>query len=124
MDFDLSFAGSGTTANTLAFLFYAVAKDRAIYDKLKKELQENLADWSTDATATLTISQLQNLSYTNAIIFEALRRYPTIPGTMPRRTTSSGITLDGYHIPRNVCRPLAIAVSDDFPPSEIYATDP
>jgi benzoate 4-monooxygenase len=96
------FAGSGTTANTLAFLFYAVASDNRVYKELKKELHQELTDWPHGSSAVPNLTQLQNLPYTNAVILEALRRYPTIPGIMPRTVTALSIELGGFRIPRGV----------------------
>ncbi len=96
------FAGSGTTANTLAFLFYAVASDRRVYKELKTELHQEFPDWPYESSAVPNLTQLQNLPYTNAVILEGLRRYPTIPGIMPRMVTAPSIELGGIEIPRGV----------------------
>jgi cytochrome P450 len=91
------FAGSGTTANTLVFLTYAVANDRRIYKLLREELDNELSDADFEPTPPL----VQKLPYTNAIILEALRRYPTIPGLMPR-IIKSPITVEGITMPVDV----------------------
>ena len=84
-----------------------MAADRAIYDKLKEEVRREIPEWP--GTGSLpesehlpSVSLLQNLPYTNAVLQEALRRYPTIPGTMPRIVTSSSLKLGSLNLPKNV----------------------
>ena len=93
------FAGSGTTANTLVFLIWSVLRNPEIHRKLKQELREAFPDPSTIPT----ISVASKLKYTNAIISESLRRFPTIPGTQPRTVVVDNLTLDGFEIPKGVC---------------------
>ena len=45
---------------------------------------------------------LRNLRYTNAVIMETLRRWPAIPGFMPRYVTNQSVFLSGYSLPQNV----------------------
>ena len=94
------FAGSGTTANTLAFLIYAVAKDREVYRKLKAELEREIGGDRGRLLTLAEVSRLQKGPYLNAVILEALRRYPTIPGTMPRAVICSRFKIGAYEVPR------------------------
>lgn len=92
------FAGSGTTANTLVFLIWAVLKDPKVHETLVAELKEALPDSSRKPD----IGTLQKLPYLNATIMETLRKYSTIPGTQPRYTLDEDIVLLGKRIPKHV----------------------
>ena len=92
------FAGSGTTANTLIFLIWAVLKDARVHEKLVSELKEAFPSPSQNPD----IETLQNLTYLNAVIMETLRKYPTIPGTQPRHILDEDIMILGKRVPKNV----------------------
>jgi cytochrome P450 len=87
----ITFAGSGTTSNTLAFLIYALAKpDGQIYqEQLRKELLQHPDGYHA----------IKDLPYLNAIIKETLRLYPTIPSTLPR-VLDSDQTISGMILPK------------------------
>ncbi|GME57856.1 cytochrome p450 [Neofusicoccum parvum] len=87
----LIFAGSGTTANTLTFLNYAVLSRPALQEALEAEVA-TLADGFTDA-------DLEQLPLLNGIINETLRLYCAVPGSLPRVVPPGGVTLGGYFIP-------------------------
>jgi cytochrome P450 len=95
------FAGSGTTSSTLAFLVYAVTADRSIYSRLKAELYEAFPYWPRDESALPEVQRIQQLPYLNAVISESLRRFPTIPGAMPRRVVSS-LKVGDLELPQDV----------------------
>lgn len=64
-------AGHETTAQTLSWIFYQLAANRSVYEKIKAE-----AD--TFATGEITLDTLQNLVYTKNVIEETLRLYPPV----------------------------------------------
>lgn len=86
--------GSDTTAATLTFLFYYLAKDPSQVKKLRAEL-EPLLKGKTHLDAK-DISKAQHL---NGVIQEALRLHPAIPSGFPRLTPPEGITVNGTYIP-------------------------
>lgn len=92
------FAGSGTTANTLIFLIWAVLKEPNVHELLFAELKEAFPDTSQ----ALDMDVLQNLPYLDAVITETLRLYPTIPGTQPRYTLEEDVVLLGKRVPKRV----------------------
>jgi cytochrome P450 len=99
------FAGSGTTSATLNFLIYSVAADRNVYFKLKAELREAFPGWPAEGGEIPPITTIQKLPYTNAVISETLRRFPTIPGAMPRRVIAEGgLRIGDLLVPKNVGR--------------------
>lgn len=69
----ITFAGSGTTSNTLTYLIYALSRDSKLQDRLREELQR----------VGEGLSQIKGLLLLNAIIKETMRLYPTIISTLP-----------------------------------------
>lgn len=94
------FAGSGTAANTISFLLWAVVRQGTVYERLVQELQDNLPIGEVPA-----YEAVQNLPYLNAVIMEALRLYPTIPGTQPRKVDRAPVEIEGYAVPPGVSSP-------------------
>ncbi|KAL7653030.1 cytochrome P450 [Aspergillus phoenicis ATCC 13157] len=87
------FAGSGTTANTFAFLLWACLRKPAVVARLKAELREAFPDPSI-VPDHRTCSALP---YLQAVISEAFRRYPAaiaiLPRTAVRHTTIAGVPI-------------------------------
>ncbi|KIW47650.1 uncharacterized protein PV06_00324 [Exophiala oligosperma] len=92
----IMFAGSGTSANTIVFLIWSVVRDKDIYNKLKAELR----GVAPDPKDVPDITAANKFPYTNAVIMEALRRFPTIPGSQPRIAIDDDLVVDGHKIPR------------------------
>lgn len=86
-------AGTDTTAMTLTYLTYAVLNDITVKQKLMKEIQ--------DAPASPTWQQLEDLTYLHNVIRETWRRYPAIPGSLPRVVPVGGAQFGQYSIPKN-----------------------
>lgn len=87
----LIFAGSGTTANTMTFLSYAVIS--------RPSLQKALEDEVGKLSPGFTDSDLEQLPLLNAVINETLRLYCAVPGSLPRVVPQGGATLGGYFVP-------------------------
>ena len=88
------FAGSGTTANTLTYLVYAVLQRPELHKQIEQEasqLSENFND-----------ADLENLPILNAALQETLRLYCAVPGTLPRVVPQGGATIGGYFIPEGI----------------------
>ena len=66
------FAGTDTTASTLAAIMYHMLADRSALGRLKAELEAAMPDPQKLPDA----SKLDKLPYLNAVIHEALRLYP------------------------------------------------
>jgi len=91
-------AGSDTTATTLVYCFYHLAKDPSLAQKLRAELKEN----HVENNDSFTVPPLQYLSYLNALINETLRLHPPVPGGIFRHTPREGVVIDGRHLPGGV----------------------
>lgn len=118
----LVIAGSDTTASTLTHVLYYIARDPTLATNLRAELAEN----NLRNDDSLTIISLAHLPFLNAIINEALRLHPPVPGGTYRSSPPSGITVSGHFIPEGCVvlspqytiqrSPKAFAQPDDFIP--------
>jgi cytochrome P450 len=86
-------AGHETTAHTLTFAWYALARHPEVLQKLHTELDTVLAGRAP------SIEDLPALEYTRQIFEETMRHYPTAPSTTPRLALEN-TTLGGYHVPK------------------------
>ncbi|KAI1744896.1 cytochrome P450 [Xylaria scruposa] len=84
-------AGSDTTSNTLTFLTWTLCGQPEIKDQLIKELQTLPTNFTDD--------DLKCLSFLNQCITEALRRFPVVPGGLPRHVPKEGTDISGYWLP-------------------------
>ena len=71
-------AGHDTTAQTLSWIFYEIAKNKEISNKLHQEATEVLEKGS------LKLEDLSKLDYTNKVIKEGMRHYPSISAIQRR----------------------------------------
>lgn len=71
-------AGHDTTAQTLSWIFYEIAKNKEISSKLNREATEVLKEES------LKLEDLSKLDYTNKVIKEGMRHYPSISAIQRR----------------------------------------
>jgi cytochrome P450 len=90
-------AGSETSATLLSGLVFHLLSNPEIYEKLTKEVRSAFSD-----TSDMTFRNEADLPYLNACIEEALRIYPPVPMSIPRRTPPEGATIAGRFIPGNV----------------------
>lgn len=90
---------SDTTALTMIYICYRLAKHPEQLKKLQEEL--NTLDSMEDLKA------LQALPRLNGVINETLRLHPAVPTGGLRQTPAEGMTISGNHIPGNtvICAP-------------------
>ncbi len=86
----LLLAGHETTANALTWTLFLLGKHPQIQDRLNSEV-------AAFATAGPTFVDLPALSYTRAVISEALRLYP--PAWLLGRTIAAPLEFGGWHAP-------------------------
>ncbi len=118
--------GSDTTAATLTFLFYHLAKDPSQVDKLRAELEPLL-----DGKTRLDARDVAKAQHLNGVIQEALRLHPAIPSGFPRLTPPEGIMVSGTYIPGDTVVVLPVyamqhdennyADADQFVPERWYS---
>ena len=93
-------AGHETTASGLNWTWYLLAQHPQVEARLHAEI-DAAPDWATPALA-----QMEELSYTQQVVSEALRLYP--PGWLLSRRTIEADVLGGFPVPpgTNVLLPL------------------
>ncbi|KAM7212208.1 cytochrome P450 [Rhypophila decipiens] len=120
--------GSDTTASTLTFIFYYLAKYPEQVAKLRAEFDPLLAASAKDHLDPKDVAKAVHL---NGVIHEALRLNPPIPSGYPRVTPAEGITIKDTYIPggttvviplRTMGRSEACYVNaDEFIPERWYS---
>ncbi|XP_030388133.1 probable cytochrome P450 6a23 [Scaptodrosophila lebanonensis] len=68
-------AGFDTSANTLSFALYELAKQPRLQDKLRQEIAQALERHN----GQFTYDSMQDLQYMELVIAETLRKYPILP---------------------------------------------
>lgn len=94
MSSTLLFAGSETTASTLTGVTWLLLSNPAAYEKLKKEVRSTF-----ESEENINFTSVQNLSYMLACLNEALRLFPPVAISLPRRTPEGGATIAGHYVP-------------------------
>ena len=90
-------AGADTTATTLTFLFFHLAADPTLVEKLREEIEQI---WNQKTE--FSVWDFQNARYLNGVINEALRLYPPVPSGVMRLTPPEGVTIDDAFVPGGV----------------------
>jgi len=86
-------AGHDTTAFSLSFTLYLLAKHTAVQQKLKEEVNSVLKG------GAITFEKLKGMSFLKAVINESLRMYPSV-WTLARQAIAED-EIGGYKIPKN-----------------------
>jgi cytochrome P450 len=84
---------SDTTAASLTNVFFHLASDRALCEKLQAEL-DTLSDLSHD--------RLREIKLLDAVINETLRLHPPVPSGTQRMSPPGGMTIGQRYIPGDV----------------------
>lgn len=97
--FSFNIAGSESSATSLSGITFYILTNPHAYQKLTTEIRSTYT--SPDE---ITISSVTTLQYLEAVVSEALRLYPPVPGTLPRVVPASngsggGETIHGAFIP-------------------------
>ncbi|KAK2774702.1 hypothetical protein FQN52_004231 [Onygenales sp. PD_12] len=109
----MAFAGSETTAISLAAVFYHIMKNPTCLRKLVAEIQTAVDNGTIENRATGIVSwkESQTLPYLDACIKEAFRVHPAAGIPLERITPSSGVEICGQHVAGNTivgCSPWVI----------------
>lgn len=87
-------AGSDTTAASLTCLFFQLAQNPSVLQKLQEELDAYFTQNKEPSAASLS-----KLDYLNACINESLRLHPPVPSGVQRITPPEGLQLGDTYIP-------------------------
>ncbi|KAF3937911.1 hypothetical protein ABW19_dt0209692 [Dactylella cylindrospora] len=94
----LMVAGSDTTSTSLAAtIFWLVRHPRAL-ERLEKEIRSTF----NDIEEIVSGATLNTCNYLKAVIDEAMRLSPAVPGGLPREVLNGGLTIDGKYIAAGV----------------------
>lgn len=101
MAVSMAFAGSETTAISLAAVFYFLVKHPTCYKKLQGELDDALREGRVGKAenSLITWTESQTLSYLDAVIKESFRLHPAAGLPLERITPPEGIAICNQQIP-------------------------
>ncbi|CAI7630409.1 unnamed protein product [Penicillium crustosum] len=85
-------AGSDTTSTTLSHLWFHLASDKTLVQRLQKEI---------DALTELNDNALSKIDLLDATIHETLRLHPAVPSGLQRLTPPEGMTIGKTYVPGN-----------------------
>jgi cytochrome P450 len=94
--------GIDTTATSLCYIAYCLAKNPQYFNLLAQELFTAGIHEVND----LHSLELEKLPFLNAIIREGMRVFPPVSGPSGRVVPPGGTTINGYHIPEGVTSPI------------------
>jgi cholesterol 24(S)-hydroxylase len=87
-------AGQETTANTLAFCFLELGKNKNIFLKAREEIDRVLGE-----RTFITYQDTVDLKYCSSIFKESLRLFPAVP--IVDRHSLEEMNINGINIPAN-----------------------
>jgi cytochrome P450 len=94
---DFVTAGSETTATALSCITYYLLQNKAVTEKLQKEIRTSFSSYQAINSANTA-----SLRYLNAVCLEGMRIYPPLPFALPRIVSEKGCTVDGHFVPPKV----------------------
>jgi cytochrome P450 len=103
----LFLAGHETTANALAWTFYALARNPAAREELHRELDTVLAGRPPEP------ADFARLPFTEMVVAESMRLYP--PAWAVSRLALEDVAIGGWHIPRGAVVVASQAVTHRDP---------
>ncbi|PGH00530.1 hypothetical protein GX51_05745 [Blastomyces parvus] len=92
---NLGFAATDTTGTALMYLFWELARNPDMTERLRSEL----ADFPL-VDGVIQHQSVSNLPYLDALISEGLRLYPPIPAGLLRESPIDGCTINGIYVPQ------------------------
>ncbi|XP_066274375.1 probable cytochrome P450 49a1 isoform X2 [Branchiostoma lanceolatum] len=105
---ELIFAGIETTAVAMTYNFYTMAKNQAVQEKARREVNAVVGEGGK-----ITQDALKSLKYIKACIKETFRVLPVF--SMRNRILDKEIVLSGYRVPPNVIIRVLTHVTGQLP---------
>lgn len=91
-------AGSDTTASALTHVFFYLARDPSLMQRIREELRTSGWEIGGDNSH----QSIQKAELINAVINETLRLHPAVSTAMTRKTPPEGITVGETSVPGNM----------------------
>ncbi|KAL2860842.1 cytochrome P450 [Aspergillus lucknowensis] len=88
-------AGSDTTSTAMSFLFYYIARDPGLLERLREEIESLINDGEIEHR------KIQHAPLLNGCINEALRLHPPVPSGLHRKAPPEGVYIGEQWIPGN-----------------------
>lgn len=129
MAVSMAFAGSETTAISLAAAFYHLLRNPATYQRLQTELSDAVHSGKVEnrPNGAVSWSESQSLPYLDACIKEAFRVHPAAGLPLERIVPEGGMEIDGTFVPGGTIVGVNAWVvhkrSEVFDPLERYDVD-
>ncbi|EDO00580.1 hypothetical protein SS1G_14450 [Sclerotinia sclerotiorum 1980 UF-70] len=89
-------AASDTAATLPIGALYHLCKNPSVYAKLKQEIRSSFS-----SEEEINIGTVNEKPYLLAVLKEALRIHPPVPGNHPRRVGADGCVVAGNYVPPN-----------------------
>ncbi|KAG5993959.1 hypothetical protein E4U43_003351 [Claviceps pusilla] len=113
-------AGHETMASTLTSAMAMIGSHGAVHERLTSEVR-------TTKDVPLVYANSHRFPYTRAAIREAMRLYPVVAMSLPRKTPSTGLHVHGVSVPPNTtvgCNPIALHRKEEIFGAEPDAYEP
>ncbi|UPL02905.1 hypothetical protein LCI18_013839 [Fusarium solani-melongenae] len=91
---EIMLAGGDTTATTITYGLYELAKNPSVQEKLRAALRAEIPDPSS-----VTLERLEAVPYLDWTVKEMLRTHPTLPSLLERVVPAQGAQIAGFHVP-------------------------
>ncbi|KAL6414244.1 hypothetical protein AUP68_00762 [Ilyonectria robusta] len=91
---EIMLAGGDTTAMTVTYGLYELAKNLPVQEKLRAALRAEMPD-----AMGVTLEHLEAVPYLDWTVKEMLRTHPTLPSMLERVVPPEGSQIAGYHVP-------------------------
>lgn len=91
--FSISIAGSDGTATALVGALYLILKDGAVVRR--RVAEEVRSAFAVESDITSSMVTASKLPYLDAVLHEAMRMYPPVAITLPRRVPPGGEVIEG-----------------------------
>ncbi|KAH7144106.1 cytochrome P450 [Dactylonectria estremocensis] len=91
---EIMLAGGDTTATTVTYGLYELAKNSLVQEKLRAALCAEIVN-----PADVTLERLEAVPYLDWTVKEMLRTHPTLPSLLERVVPAEGAQIAGFHVP-------------------------
>ncbi|KAI0142822.1 cytochrome P450 [Xylariaceae sp. FL1272] len=112
-------AGSDTTSAAMRSIFFNLFKQPHLITKLRAEIKEKCGDKRSEVYSA---EDCENCPLLQAVLYEGMRLYPSVPVILDRSVPPEGMTINGKHVPGGTVVGSSAWVIHRIP--EIWGPDP